>query len=194
MATTHSQVSIDAAVLAMLELPLGARRAARDAIAVILLRQVSKMARSWFRAGGSPENVELEDIEGQGALFYLEALEEIALGTVPQTGVRDWGAYLATRVNFRIAAWLKSPTVTGTPGSQVTERRAVHGRHVIQRFHAAHGREPSAQELVVASNAEMNARRSNARKQGALLPLAEARAILGEWAPISIPAPRMSFA
>lgn len=178
----------------MLELPLEARRAARDVIATTVLSQISKIAHSWLRAGGSPEGVEFGDVKGQGALFYLEALEEIALGMVPQARVRNWDAYLGTRVNFRIAAWLKSPTVTGTPGSQVIGRRAVHGRHVVQRFHAAHGREPSAQELVTASNAEMTARRSNASKQGALLPLAEARAILGEWAPISIPAPRMSFA
>jgi hypothetical protein len=180
-AKTYTQVSIDSAVRAMLELPVGTRKAARDAIAVTALHQIARLSRGWCRAGGDFSLAQLEDVAAEAACFYLEALQDIATGRGPDPeSVRNWDAYLDTRVTFQISAWIRKTATTGIPGSGSVARRATRASHVVQRFEADHGREPSAQELVAASNAEMIARRSNPGKQGALLSLAEARVILGQ--------------
>ncbi|MET4703309.1 hypothetical protein [Frigoribacterium sp. UYMn621] len=179
--TTYTQVSVDAAVRAMLELPVGARKAARDAIAVTVLHQIARLSRGWCRVGGDLGLAQLEDVEAEAACFYLEALQEIATGRGPDPeSIRNWDAYLGTRVAFQVSAWIRKTSTTGVPGSSSVARRATRASHVVQRFEAEHGREPTAQELVTASNAEMAARRSNPGKQGALLSIAEARSVLGQ--------------
>ena len=177
----YTQVSVDAAVRAMLELPVGTRKAARDAIAVTALRQISRLSRGWCRAGGDLALAQLEEAEAEAACLYLKALQDIATGRGPDPeSVRNWDAYLGTRVSFQISAWIRKTATTGIPGSGSVARRATRASHVVQRFEAEHGREPSAQELVAASNAEMIGRRSNPGKQGVLLSIAEARVILGQ--------------
>ena len=175
---TYTQVSIDAAVRSMLELPIGQRKAARDAIAVTALSQVARLAPGWCRSSGDFEKTLLADAESEGAAFYLEALDAIASGEMTKD-VRDWDAYLARVVAFQILAWMNSPTVTGLPGSSNALRRLTRAAHFIGRFVSENSREPTAVELVTVFNAEMNERRSNAGKSGALLKLDEAREALG---------------
>ena len=190
MAATFKQVTIDAAVREMLELPVGSRKAARDAIAVTVLDQAGRLASGWCRAGGDSGLAQRNDVEAEGVLYYLEALNDLAEGRVP-AGVRNYDAYLQTRVTFQISAWMRSSSFTGVTGASGVTQRASRAAHFIQRFETAHRREPSAAELVEVFNTEMTGRRGNAAKQGALIGITEAKAALERH---SFAPPRMSRA
>ena len=188
MATKYQQVTIDAAVREMLELPVGSRKAARDAIAVTVLDQAGRLASGWCRTGGDSGLAQRGDVEAEGVLYYLEALNDLAEGRVP-AGVRNYDAYLQTRVTFQISAWMKSSAFTGVTGASGVTRRASRAAHFIQRFEAESGREPKAGELVEIFNGEMTGRRGNAAKQGALISITEDKAALERY---SFAPPRMS--
>jgi hypothetical protein len=170
-----TDTEIEAAIERLPFIPneLRAKQAAR--IVGWLFPQIRKWSMSWSRQTGDQMFRFSEELSQEGAVAILEVLKEHGQC---QKHVDRWMGFLYRVGQNAAHRFIKSSAVQPLSGLVNHERRLARLSHTLSIVRHELGREPSPEELVGRHNSEMHHRRANPKKQGALITLADAAAVL----------------
>jgi hypothetical protein len=172
-----TDAQIEEAIRQLPHIPAEYRKVQAGTIAGWLYPRLGTWSAGWSRNGGDANYRHREDLVQVAALAVLEALIDYVAGTRHQN-VEQWLPYVNRLAAYATKRWLKSSAVQPLAGLVNHQRRIARVPHSLSALRHELAREPSAAELVEYHNTEMYRRHGNPVRQGSLITLADAQAVL----------------
>lgn len=172
----EQQHDIEQAIRILPHIPAEYHRAQAARITGMILPQLRRWAPSFARKVAA-DHQDFEDITQIAALAVLETLHEFADGQKHQN-VGSWFPYLCKMSEYSVVKHHRSGASAPMSGRANLDRRIARIPQAIDRLRQELLRDPTAQEVVDAHNAEMHRRQKNPAKHGSLITTYDAQAFL----------------
>ena len=150
-----------------------ARRRIVDDVIRLLYPHFQNWAPQFCRVSGDISGTHREDIVNVAAMKALQIFTEVGEQPGKYREVTNWYSYLYGLCRYASLSYFHSGAATVASGMTTALRRQRHVARHREILRQTLGREPEADEIIEAANADMRARRSNPEKQGVLVDLTD---------------------